>query len=1042
MDIVTNPVILTPVSGIITVDGSRGDHFQFSQSANAIVSIQNVRPGQTVYLYVESSGTFTLSTDSVGQTPQFLGGASGYGSFTTSTVYELTGLAGGSVVTVAQVSGQSGGLPWPEEDFSALVTVDRNATSTVGFGTSQLFFRLAPSGNTNGAQKRIRVPAYSAPSIVFAADLNQSGDTWDLEHDLIVEITYSNDRAVTKTYFAESVPDSNPPILLWAHLLLANPDIVELAFNQEVSIASLAGITLPGSTISYVIQPRLDLTKIRFRLAAPLASTVGVSFTFTSANTIFDGRNNQLRAQDFGVNWRATPEEATGKTLWQDGSEAINTAGQWPALPTSASQAALIQQAFDDSRRPAQNLLGYDGAPTLDFDGVLVSALAGDDTFTTSGNQAVDFTLDMPLEFFVQTGTSPNTLPGGITAKTTYYARDITSSTFKVAATAGGAAVNITADSVGQVYCRFQTLLGTSNWLGGADPLITQSEHDVWVAFVPKAIPTDATASVYINDSPLGGQQGFDTHVSKGAGADTCTVVAMIRDTGGLWQTAATPCQERQPMLVRNKHEGGQLSITRDHNATVSVACGDLLVASWACSPGSSRAGDQGFLWTSLMFIAACSEAQSDIIAEGIKGHCESQEWGSFLRPDFALPPMLYCLEGVEAELGWEQVCLSPTPLPTTAALSQFSFAATGITGATVNTTKLLWTPAAGDIGEHELKVAISRDSKVVANAWGPVTVAPATQTGTVRVLLVGDSWTDADLLGVQLYQQIAATGLTVVMLGSRGGQSYTVAFATNIFTANSHGYSDGQAVDTYTLTGVLPTPLTAGVTYYARDTTLNTFKLALTPGGAEINITADGSGTRYVRAPYERNEGRGGYSWNNFVLGTQPSPFINTDGVCDASYYVANSLAAVVPTHTIYQLGINGVLNGGISPDNPLGVQAVITTAAIAPAEVLIHQFQDIDATMAQGVLLPSAPNILQSSFQSTYGFNHWRWGWRRTQNRLARRYASQFYRPDERVYCPDAFGIDTGTDFDPVDPAHPYAAGYLKVAKRLAAWVCATKL
>lgn len=73
-------------------------------------------------------------------------------------------------------------------------------------------------------------------------------------------------------------------------------------------------------------------------------------------------------------------------------------------------------------------------------------------------------------------------------------------------------------------------------------------------------------------------------------------------------------------------------------------------------------------------------------------------------------------------------------------------------------------------------------------------------------------------------------------------GQAYTVAAATDALTANAHGYANGDAVRLSALTN--GGPLAAATTYYVRDVTTNTFKLALSKGGAAINITADGSGT------------------------------------------------------------------------------------------------------------------------------------------------------------------------------------------------------
>lgn len=81
-----------------------------------------------------------------------------------------------------------------------------------------------------------------------------------------------------------------------------------------------------------------------------------------------------------------------------------------------------------------------------------------------------------------------------------------------------------------------------------------------------------------------------------------------------------------------------------------------------------------------------------------------------------------------------------------------------------------------------------------------------------------------------------------------------TFANATDIITVTGHGLVDGDLV--YFTGGTMPTGLTASVAYYVRDSTANTFKVATTLGGAAVNFTTDGSGTRTAFAA-------------NYLLGT-----------------------------------------------------------------------------------------------------------------------------------------------------------------------------
>lgn len=71
------------------------------------------------------------------------------------------------------------------------------------------------------------------------------------------------------------------------------------------------------------------------------------------------------------------------------------------------------------------------------------------------------------------------------------------------------------------------------------------------------------------------------------------------------------------------------------------------------------------------------------------------------------------------------------------------------------------------------------------------------------------------------------------------------------VITWNKHGLVAGQPV-VFTTTGVLPTGLAAGVVYYviAADMTADSFKIAATPGGAAVTVSAAGSGTHTASAP------------------------------------------------------------------------------------------------------------------------------------------------------------------------------------------------
>jgi hypothetical protein len=74
-------------------------------------------------------------------------------------------------------------------------------------------------------------------------------------------------------------------------------------------------------------------------------------------------------------------------------------------------------------------------------------------------------------------------------------------------------------------------------------------------------------------------------------------------------------------------------------------------------------------------------------------------------------------------------------------------------------------------------------------------------------------------------------------------GAVATAAASTDVFTAPGHTFDDGdQVVVVDTGNSALPAGVAENTTYYVRDSSGATFKLAATLGGAAIDITADGA--------------------------------------------------------------------------------------------------------------------------------------------------------------------------------------------------------
>lgn len=69
--------------------------------------------------------------------------------------------------------------------------------------------------------------------------------------------------------------------------------------------------------------------------------------------------------------------------------------------------------------------------------------------------------------------------------------------------------------------------------------------------------------------------------------------------------------------------------------------------------------------------------------------------------------------------------------------------------------------------------------------------------------------------------------------------KEFQVDAATDVVRCPAHGFTDGRTIAFYGDT--VPSPLTEGQIYYARDCTTETFKVAASSGGAAIDLTTAG---------------------------------------------------------------------------------------------------------------------------------------------------------------------------------------------------------
>jgi hypothetical protein len=178
----------------------------------------------------------------------------------------------------------------------------------------------------------------------------------------------------------------------------------------------------------------------------------------------------------------------------------------------------------------------------------------------------------------------------------------------------------------------------------------------------------------------------------------------------------------------------------------------------------------------------------------------------------------------------------------------------------------------------HQDDALLGRDVTITVNAGGLTGGGSATCTKVVGPAINAGSAPGPDSDGALGFSTLttALTGAnndliyTASTLGERGNlqvgyivsgnntalsvagpQTFTVDTATDIFTATAHKFAAGTRVEVSS-TDALPTSMTYGGlsdggTYYVRDVTTNTFKLAEYPTGAAIDISTAGTGTLTV---------------------------------------------------------------------------------------------------------------------------------------------------------------------------------------------------
>lgn len=140
--------------------------------------------------------------------------------------------------------------------------------------------------------------------------------------------------------------------------------------------------------------------------------------------------------------------------------------------------------------------------------------------------------------------------------------------------------------------------------------------------------------------------------------------------------------------------------------------------------------------------------------------------------------------------------------------------------------------------------------------------------------------------------------------------QDFTATDTNDLFTATAHGYNDSDKIE-FDGTG-LPTGITAAVTYFVRDKTADTFKVANTAGGTAVVLTSDGYGTVAVNNHPVR------YTWSAQTLLSQNGPEIEAKRAAwlvvqndtISTQYTSSPLTGGTVTDNDIQFVVNGLIN------------------------------------------------------------------------------------------------------------------------------------
>ena len=212
---------------------------------------------------------------------------------------------------------------------------------------------------------------------------------------------------------------------------------------------------------------------------------------------------NTLVTQIDGTNYSAK-ENATGVTT------TLGSAKQWALGGGSFVEATEVTSGLYSARKYASDASASQVAAKNSAAAIANSFDSFDDTYLGTMTDAVAFSADSTTEFLTsnahglvdtqQIQVVGSDLPAGLSASTNYFVREKTTNTFKLEASVGGGAINITDNGTGTntwIYGDFTTP-ATSSWAKDSSTITVASNVGIRVGQVVSGTgipaPTDSPA--------------------------------------------------------------------------------------------------------------------------------------------------------------------------------------------------------------------------------------------------------------------------------------------------------------------------------------------------------------------------------------------------------------------------------------------------------------------------------------------------------------------------------------------------------------------